>query len=219
MSSELAPEDVRKQLQAILASPTFANSPRMSRFLTYVVEETLAGRASELKEYKIGVDVFGRLATFDPKIDPVVRVDARQLRFKLAAYYEAFPDPIVISVPKGAYAAAFDDRRKPPTPAVAPVEIRIKRTPLTQWLVAIPLTLLGILGAVWLLSRAGGPISEATPSIAVLPFTNLSGDPADEYFTDGLTDEITDALSHTKPLRVIARSSSFQFKGKNVDVR
>jgi len=220
MSSELPPEDVRKQLQAILASPTFANSPRMSRFLSYVVEETLAGRASELKEYKIGVDVFGRLDSFDPKIDPVVRVDARQLRFKLAAYYEASPDPLVISVPKGAYAAAFDDLRKVPAPAVAPpVEIAVKRTPLIQWLVAIPLTLAGILAAVWLLSRAGGPVSEATPSIAVLPFANLSGDPADEYFTDGLTDEITDALSHTKPLRVIARSSSFQFKGKNVDVR
>lgn len=57
------------------------------------------------------------------------------------------------------------------------------------------------------------------PSIAVLPFTNLSGDPKENYFSDGLTEEIITALSKTPKLLVIARTSSFKYKGKEVDVR
>jgi adenylate cyclase len=57
------------------------------------------------------------------------------------------------------------------------------------------------------------------PSIAVLPFDNMSGDPEQEYFADGMVEEITTALSRFKWLFVIARNSSFTFKGKNVDVK
>jgi len=69
--------------------------------------------------------------------------------------------------------------------------------------------------AVPLLWKAGG----RTTSIVVLPFADLSGDPANQYLADGLTDEITDALVRIKDLRVIARSSAFQFKGAAADVR
>jgi len=57
------------------------------------------------------------------------------------------------------------------------------------------------------------------PSIAVLPFTNMSGDPEQEYFADGIVEEIITALSHFRWLSVIARNSSFTYKGKNVDVK
>ncbi|TPQ35257.1 adenylate cyclase 3 [Bradyrhizobium guangdongense] len=57
------------------------------------------------------------------------------------------------------------------------------------------------------------------PSIAVLPFANMSGDPEQEYFADGMVDEITTALSRFKGLFVIARNSSFTFKGKAVDIK
>jgi adenylate cyclase len=57
------------------------------------------------------------------------------------------------------------------------------------------------------------------PSIAVLPFENMSGDPEQEYFADGMVEEITTALSRFKWLFVIARNSSFTFKGKAVDVK
>ncbi|WP_027556136.1 adenylate/guanylate cyclase domain-containing protein [Bradyrhizobium sp. Cp5.3] len=57
------------------------------------------------------------------------------------------------------------------------------------------------------------------PSIAVLPFENLSGDPEQEYFADGMVEEIITALSRFKSLFVIARNSSFTFKGKAVDIR
>jgi serine/threonine protein kinase/Tfp pilus assembly protein PilF len=58
-----------------------------------------------------------------------------------------------------------------------------------------------------------------TPSIAVLPFANISADPEQEYFCDGMTEEIINALTHIKDLRVIARTSSFAFKGKQEDIR
>jgi TolB-like protein/AraC-like DNA-binding protein len=61
--------------------------------------------------------------------------------------------------------------------------------------------------------------SNANKSIAVLPFINMSSDPENEYFSDGITEEIINALTKVKGLRVIARTSSFSFKGKNEDVR
>jgi adenylate cyclase len=57
------------------------------------------------------------------------------------------------------------------------------------------------------------------PSIAVLPFTNMSGDPEQEYFADGMVEDITTALSRSKSLFVIARNSSFTYKGKAVDIK
>jgi adenylate cyclase len=57
------------------------------------------------------------------------------------------------------------------------------------------------------------------PSIAVLPFANMSGDPEQEYFTDGMVDEIITALSRIKWLFVIARNSSFAYRGRSVDVK
>src|ERR1700719_1331316 len=75
-------------------------------------------------------------------------------------------------------------------------------------------------------SIAAAPATNATSasnpppdSIAVLPFVNMSGDPKQEYFSDGLSEELIDHLVHSTDLKVIARTSSFQFKGKNQDVR
>ena len=75
-----------------------------------MVERTLAGAAHELKEYAIGVEVFDRKASYDPRVDPIVRVEARRLRSKLAAFYEAEGkgSEIVISLPKGSYAPRFE---------------------------------------------------------------------------------------------------------------
>jgi TolB-like protein/class 3 adenylate cyclase len=72
--------------------------------------------------------------------------------------------------------------------------------------------------AVKLGTPANIPIS-SRPSIAVLPFANMSGDPEQEYFADGIVEEIITALSHMRWLSVIARNSSFTYKGKSVDVK
>jgi TolB-like protein/Flp pilus assembly protein TadD len=104
-------EVVRHALESIIESNAFRQVNRLQRFLSYVVEETLQGRSEQLKEYPVGVDVFGKDANFDPRIDPIVRVQARRLRARLAQYYaeEGRNDPMVIELPKGGYAPKFRD--------------------------------------------------------------------------------------------------------------
>jgi hypothetical protein len=82
-------EAVREELQKIISSQEFRSSPHLRNFLQYVVEETLHGRADRLKEYAIGVEVFKRGDSFDPRIDTIVRTEARRLRLRLAEYYAA----------------------------------------------------------------------------------------------------------------------------------
>ena len=102
-------EKIREHLKVLLESGEFAQSHRMKRFLSFIVAETLAGRAEALKEYTIATSAFDRPASFDPTIDPVVRVEARRLRAKLAAYYREHVDAsgIMISLPKGCYVPTF----------------------------------------------------------------------------------------------------------------
>jgi TolB-like protein/Tfp pilus assembly protein PilF len=102
-------EKLRQQLNRILASKTFQPVERLKRFLGFVVEEELAGRGEQLKEFLVGIEVFGKEASFDPRNDPIVRVQARRLRARLARYYreEGQSDEILIELPKGGYAPAF----------------------------------------------------------------------------------------------------------------
>lgn len=96
-------QETLASLQNVLASAEFVRAKRMSRFLSFVVEETLAGRIQELKERQIGIEVFDQPADWDPKLNNIVRGEARRLRSKLNSYYETVGkhDPIHISMPKG----------------------------------------------------------------------------------------------------------------------
>jgi CheY-like chemotaxis protein len=89
----------------MMASPIFRRSPRLSRLFRHVVEQSLRGEDYRVKEYSIAVEVFGKPETFDPRIDSVVRVAARQLRAKLEHYYgtEGRLDPILIRFRPGDY--------------------------------------------------------------------------------------------------------------------
>jgi len=88
VSLEVQPQEVRESLARILSSRQFASAERRRKLLGYLVDETLSGRGGDLKEYRIGVDVYGRDAgTYDPRVDPVIRVDIGRLRTKLAEYY------------------------------------------------------------------------------------------------------------------------------------
>lgn len=172
-------EAIQSQLARILASSPFANAGRMSRFLVFALEETLAGRGAALKEYTIGVAVFDRPAGFDPRTEPIVRVEARRLRAKLDAYYqtEGSADQLLIELPKGAYALSFRLRANeaaPATPAVA----------------------------------------GAAPRLAVLPFTTLGGpEAAEDYFIEGLSEELIHLLLQLPGLDVIAWGSSARLRG------
>ena len=107
------------QLERILKSAPLATSPSLSRFLRYIVEETLAGRSADIREYTLGVHVFDRGHDFNPRLDPIVRVQARNLRARMTKYYEGpgADDPIRIEMPKGTYVPIFHQLE--PNPAVA----------------------------------------------------------------------------------------------------
>lgn len=105
-------EKIREQLRRILASKAFRQVDRLQGFLSFIVEEMLAARGDKLKEFLIGVEVFGKESSFDPRMDPLVRVQARRLRARLVRYYreEGQNDEIVIDLPKGGYEPVFQRR-------------------------------------------------------------------------------------------------------------
>jgi Tfp pilus assembly protein PilF len=109
VANHIEKEEVLAHLARIVSSPVFAGSDRHSRFLTYVVERTLAGDVDSLKEYAIALEVFGRDASYNPKVHSTVRVEATKLRDRLARYYSGpgAHEPIQIEIPKGHYTAHF----------------------------------------------------------------------------------------------------------------
>src|SRR6188474_2884903 len=109
---KLSDKLVRQQLSRILASKTFLQVERLKRFISFIVGETVSGRGGDLKEYIIGVQVFGKEPSFDPRTDPIVRVQARRLRARLTRYYldEGNADEVVVDLPKGGYAPVFKPR-------------------------------------------------------------------------------------------------------------
>lgn len=119
--ADLSPDSeklIRQQLDRILASATFQQVDRLRRFLSFVVLESLAGRKDELKEYIVGIQVFGKEPAFDPRTDPVVRVQARRLRARLVRYYreEGEADQTMIELPKGGYSPVFSRRESGAAP-------------------------------------------------------------------------------------------------------
>jgi hypothetical protein len=100
---------VREQLRRLVAHPLFTNSKRYPVLLTYTVEQTLLGNASDLKERTIGVEAFGREPSYDVNLDPVVRTTAAEVRKRLIQYYYS-PDhagELVIELPLGSYVPSF----------------------------------------------------------------------------------------------------------------
>src|SRR5215469_13222918 len=88
-SPGISPKAGHDQVDRILSSDLFSNACNLIRFLRFIVDQTLEGHGEDLKEYRTGVEVFGRGENFDPKDDTLVRVKARNLRAKLASYYES----------------------------------------------------------------------------------------------------------------------------------
>jgi len=181
---------VRAQLERILTSPHFAAADRAKRFLTFLVEETLAGRHERLKEYTLAVEVFDRDASFDPGTNPSVRVEASRLRRRLEHYYLTLgrEDPVLIELPRGTYVPVF-------RPQADVLHLR-------EELAALPPEEMAQLPA----GLSGGP------AIAVLPFENL--DEGERVFADGVTVEIITALSRFRDFHVIGRNTTFQHDAK-----
>jgi TolB-like protein len=237
--SESDQEAIRHQLDRILNSGPFHQSQRRQRFLEYLVNETLAGRSDRLKGYNIALEVFDRPETFDPILDPIVRIEGARLREKLHEYYwtDGRNDPIHIDLPKGSYTPQIEfqqlaspqpDRPNATTadgrlglsqdPAAA--QPRSGKTPVGFLAVSTIAVLLALLAgfAAWTWWAPSAPLSEKA-SVAVLPFKNIGNDPKWDRFADGITEDIIADLSHSKDLIVIARNSTEVYKGKPIDIR
>ena len=133
--------EVNAALGRILATPAFVRSPRLAQFLRFAVEQRLSGRTDAPKEIEVGVQVFGRGTDFDPRMDPVVRVQARLLRFKLHEYYETVgqDDPVRIDLPKGSYLPEFSGEVSTRVVANAPAIPEPAARPNVGWMVAAAL--------------------------------------------------------------------------------
>lgn len=108
---------VAEQLARILASSGFERADRLKQFLAFIVDEAAAGRAGTLKEYTVATRVFGKETSFDPRTDPIVRVQARRLRAKLQRYYatDGAADAVVIELPRGGYTPVIRAASPPAT--------------------------------------------------------------------------------------------------------
>ena len=120
-TGEIPSADIRVQLERILASKAFSEAEKLKKFLLFTIDETLQNRAEHLKEYLIGVEVYARDSGFDPRIDPIVRVQARKLRSRLDEFYssEGQNDPIIIQYPKGHYRTCLPEARSAKSPSGA----------------------------------------------------------------------------------------------------
>ena len=184
--SESDQEAIRHQLDRILNSGPFHQSQRRQRFLEYLVNETLAGRSDRLKGYNIALEVFDRPETFDPIFDPVVRIEAGRLREKLREYYNSEGQSDPIWI---------DLPKGTYTP-----HIEFCHAPSTARLQAPP----------------APKTSLTVPSVAVLSFDDLSAEHNLGYLGDGVAEDIITALSRFPDLVVVARGSSFAYKGRAV---
>src|SRR5665213_113126 len=210
---EISLESIRAELESILSSKTFRVAMGQKELLRFVVDETLANRADLLKEYWIGVKVFRRGESFDPRMSSIVRLEARKLRASLAKYFETegAKDRVCVEIPKGGYAPVFSllaesPALRPSTRTAAlggpqPANPRLAGARLEK-LVAQESTR-----------------EVTTVSIAVLPFLDRNADQEVRFFADGLTDELTVVLGRAPQLQLVAQSSAGRFRGEGVDVR
>jgi len=183
------PKAIRAQLERILRSAVFKASEKQRRFLSFIVDETLKERTSQLKGYTIAVRVYGRSDNFDPQVDPIVRVEAGRLRRALEHYYltTGKDDPVRIQIPKGGYVPTFQEAQ------ISPYGNKTR------------------------FSKPEARAGTTEPSIAVMPLVNLTGDEEQDYFIDGLTEELTNEIARYQEFQVIASQSTMRFKSRKTD--
>lgn len=218
---EPTPEEVRAQLERLLASEALATSSRLRRFLTFVVERTLEGEGQKLKEYAVGIEVFDRDDQYDPRIDSIVRVEAGRLRARLDEYYghAGLADAVIVRIPRGGYMPVFERR-----PAASTADATSNGSGVGErasggrgrrwWPVLAAITTSTVLlvsVTVWLRGEWTGASTASMVRVAVLPFAHYSTDPADGVLAARITDGVTTELVRTGSLHVVSRTSTLQF--------
>jgi serine/threonine-protein kinase len=196
---------IREQVEKIIRSPGFVHSKRMQRFLKFTVEQVLKGKGDSIKEYSIALEVFDKPSSFDPRLDPIVRVEAGRLRSKLREYYSDLGkmDPIRILYRKRSYVPHFEDQMPPEEVPRPRIHSPSDRQP-SDVVLEKPLDL---------------GDQQKFRAVAVLPFINLSDSQKNEYFSDAITAEIINVLNQTIRLNVVSRTSVLRFKDTDQDIR
>jgi hypothetical protein len=145
--------EILSWLTEIKNSHAFCNSARSKEFLSYVVEQVLAGHTENLKERSIGVNLFHRAPSYDTGDDPIVRVKAGEVRRRLAEYYaaEVQAPELQIELPVGSYIPKFHWKTEPPAPSLAPEPEEVVQPPAPprrfgNWKFAGFITALAIVG-------------------------------------------------------------------------
>ncbi len=215
------PDDVRAQLERIVSSAEFHGGGRGATLLSYIVEETLAGRAERIKGYSIAIEVFKRDESFTQE-DPVVRIAAARLRRALERYYlvAGQHDPLRIEIPKGGYGPTFrwndpgsaePDRRTVPDESRSPA--RRYRALLVAGFMAVAVAAAMTYWTIdWPEARSSIQADSVSvpdgPTLVLAPFANLGEGPNAQLYTDGLTEELLTALPRFKEIKVFGRETS-----------
>ncbi|MBN2629917.1 MAG: hypothetical protein JXR75_05195 [Rhodobacteraceae bacterium] len=214
-------DDCRAQVARIMQSPDFDATARERRFLQYVVDETLEGRAARIKAYSVATDVFERDSNFDPQNDPIVRIEAGRLRRALERYYltSGASDALLITISKGGYVPMFV--RREPQRTEMPVETPTLAEPAPPTGVAAPPSqtlwrraALGVALGVLICAAVFATISDrfawpAQPSKLDLPrvlvtrFGDIGTSDTSLAIATGLTQEVIDKLARFKDIIVV----------------
>ncbi|MBL0371879.1 hypothetical protein JJB09_07535 [Rhizobium sp. KVB221] len=224
----------RDELERLFSDPRLRLTERNYAFLGYIAEKAFAGNTKGAKAYSIAVDVFGRPPSFDPAIDPIVRIEAARLRAALDQYYDAYgaPNGIRVGLPRGHYIADFthiphEAAQGPAAAAVsqqAPLIIERgdlhdaadNQQPKSPRRVPKPLLFLvtTLVAALTLVSAAAffvTPETHVTGRAVDKPLVSLvvqTRDPAYSVRADNLKDDLMVALARFGTLR-LAKSQSF----------
>jgi TolB-like protein len=180
MNDLLSEQAIREQLTKLLRSRLFAKSERLGRFLQFTIDQVLAGKQDELKEYVIGIEVYDRRSPYNPTVDSIVRSEARRLRGKLKQYYEfdGKTDLVRIFFRPGSY-----------VPEICLQEAQVDTSSGAAELNGL------------LASTAGGVV------ISVDRFVDLSGTSQATTCARGVTPELLHLLMEIKGCRVVAPPS------------
>ncbi|MGQ3291358.1 MAG: adenylate cyclase [Shinella sp.] len=220
------PQDIRAQLARLDSSLEFPKTGRARLFLTYIVEEALAGREARIKGYSIAIEVFKRSENFSQD-DPVVRIEAGRLRRALERYYlvAGQHDPVRIDMPKGGDVPVFSwhsEGSEAPTDSQSRSFVHADPPTGPRWqvrsrmLVAV-VVIAGLVASAYGISRVmmgdtsiqqTDMLEVALPTLVIAPFANLGDGPEAQIYTHGLTEELLTALPRFKEIRVFGRETS-----------
>jgi adenylate cyclase len=185
----LSEEIIHEQLRKIFNCSVFSVSDILRRFLTYIIQETLAGRSNTIKEYTIAVSVLNKPSSFKPQQDAIVRIHAGRLRRALHYYYKESDDDdkIEISIPKGSYIPMFERIQNG-----APVKIHNPAVPRE-----IPEKI----------------------TLVVLPFMTLETETARLAFTDSLGRQLSAGLAKFPDFSVASYHTTRKLSSRKKEIR